>query len=201
MKIRLILLPLLLRRCADNASRLECMRDYSKSQRCLLCDDGQMFAVYWYIVLWSVYCNPWCVVICAHAASRYCFWRRLSVCLSVCLFASSVHAKSWKLPIRNWCNLVGICPRVNARSWKYLTLTFDLESCFRTFFIQAICFEWLYLADSFSVWRYSFRISRSRFSFEVMSSRSRSRQWNSSSMQLNNYRSETAGAWSEYLLW
>jgi len=49
-----------------------------------------------------------------------------------------------------------------------LTLTFDLESYFRIFSIQAITFEWLDLATSFSVWRYIFRISRSHSSFKFM---------------------------------
>jgi len=44
------------------------------------------------------------------AASGYCFWRRLSV---------SVRKKSRNRLIRNWCNLVGICPMVEARGiWK-----------------------------------------------------------------------------------
>jgi len=56
---------------------------------------------------------------------------------------------------------------VNARNdWKLVT--FDFESCFRIFLIQAIHFEWLYLATSFSVWRYIFRISKSWFSFKVI---------------------------------
>jgi len=65
--------------------------------------------------------------------------------------------------------LIGICPVVKARSdWKLVTLTFDLESYFRSFSIQAICFEWLDLATSFSVWKHIFKISRSQFSFKVM---------------------------------
>jgi len=55
----------------------------------------------------------------AHAASKYCFWRRLCVCVSL-------RTKSRKLLIRNKCTLLGICPVVNARSdWKLGT--FDLE--------------------------------------------------------------------------
>jgi len=39
----------------------------------------------------------------------------------------SVHTKSRKLLIRNWCNLVGICPMVSARSgWKLMTFDLDL---------------------------------------------------------------------------
>jgi len=56
--------------------------------------------------------------------------------------------------------------------WKLVT--FDFDSYFGTFSIRAIYFEWLDLATSFSVRRYIFRISRSRFSFKVMGPRSRS---------------------------
>jgi len=51
----------------------------------------------------------------------------------------------------------------------------------------AIYFGWLYLANSFSVWRYMFRISRSQFSFKVMAPMSRSQQRKSGSVQLKNY--------------
>jgi len=79
--------------------------------------------------------------ICAHGASRYCFRRRPSVCVSV-------RAKSRKLPVANWCNLVGICPMVNARGvWKFVTFDLDfevdLESCFRIFSSQTIPLQWL----------------------------------------------------------
>jgi len=48
-----------------------------------------------------------------------CFWQRLCVCVSV-------HTKSQKLLFRNWCNLAGICPVMNAKSdWK--SVTFDLD--------------------------------------------------------------------------
>jgi len=58
----------------------------------------------------------------SYAASRYCSWRRLSV--SVC---ASVHRKSRKLFIWNWCNLVRICPTMNATSgWKLVTFDLDL---------------------------------------------------------------------------
>jgi len=81
----------------------------------------------------------------------------LTVCVSVCLCA--VRTNSRKLLIRNWCNLVGICLMVNARSnWKLVT--FD-ESYIRIFPAQAILLEWLYLATSFLVRWYIFRISRS----------------------------------------
>jgi len=60
----------------------------------------------------------------SYAASRYCFWRRLSVCLCIC---ASVRTKSRKLLVRNWCNLVAICPTVNARSiWKLVTFDVNL---------------------------------------------------------------------------
>jgi len=45
-----------------------------------------------------------------------------SVCLSV-----SVRTKSRKLLTRNWCNLVGICRMVSARSdWRLVTFDLDL---------------------------------------------------------------------------
>jgi len=57
---------------------------------------------------------------CMHAVSRYWFWRRLCVCLSV-------RRKSRILLIRNWCNLVGMCLMANARSdWKLVTFDLDL---------------------------------------------------------------------------
>jgi len=56
----------------------------------------------------------------SYAASRYCFWRRLCVCVSV-------RRKSRKLLVGNWCNLVGICLMVNARiNWKLVTFDLDL---------------------------------------------------------------------------
>jgi len=85
-------------------------------------------------------------------------------------------------------------------SWWHMTLTFDLESYFHTFPAQAIPFAWLYLATSFLMWWYIFKMSRSRFSFKVMGPRSRSRQHKSCSMQLKSCWSETAGTWSQYLL-
>jgi len=109
----------------------------------------------------------------SYAASRYCFWRRLFVRLSErCLF---VHEKSRKLLVGNWktdVNFVGICPRGK------LEVTFDLwpRELFSYFSAHVIPFEWLYLATSFSVWRYNFRIFRTRFTFKVMRPRSRSRQ-------------------------
>jgi len=66
---------------------------------------------------------------------------------------------------------VRICPMVNARSaWKLVTFwlwPLTLRAVFVFFIIRAIPVEWLYLATSFSVWRYIFRISRPRFSFKV----------------------------------
>jgi len=94
-----------------------------------------------------------------------------SVCVSVCL---SICLKSRKLLTRNWCNLVEICPTINAKSvWKLVIFDLDLWpwelwSYFRIFPAQVIPFEWLYLANSFLVWGYIFRTSRSWFSFKVM---------------------------------
>jgi len=116
---------------------------------------------------------------------RACCEQVLFLVVSVCL---SVRTESRKLLTRNWFNLVGICPMGNARSGSKLA-TFDLdlniESCLCT--PRAIYFEWLDIATSFSVWRYIFRLSRSGFSFRVMGSRSRSRQWKSDSVQFKNY--------------
>jgi len=125
----------------------------------------------------------------------FCLWVYKSVCLSVC-------RKSRKLLVGNWCNMVGICSLVNARSaWKLITFDLDLWPWEFVFFeIQAIPFECLDLATSFSVWRYIFKISRSRFSFKVMVPRSRSRERISGGMQLKNYLSEIVRAWSEYML-
>jgi len=99
------------------------------------------------------------VIICAHAASEYCFLAA-SVCLSVCV---TVRTISQKLLIRNWCNLVWICPMVNAKStWRLMTFDLDLWPwvIFSYFFpSQALSFEFFKLAASFSVWMYIFRIS------------------------------------------
>jgi len=96
------------------------------------------------------------------------FWRRMSV-----------HTKSQKLLLRTWCNLVGVCPMVNARSdWKLMTFDFDLWPWGLFFYlsIHAIYFEWLYWETSFSVWRYVFIISRSRIVLKVMDLKSELRQ-------------------------
>jgi len=80
---------------------------------------------------------------CAHAASRYCIWQCLSVCLSR------------KILIRNRCNLVGICFVVNAiNDWKLEIFDRDLKSYFRIFYLPCICylllsFECLNIATSF----------------------------------------------------
>jgi len=109
------------------------------------------------------------VVTRAHASSRYCFWRRLYVCLSV-------RTKSRKLQVGNRCNLVS-----HAERW-HLTLTFDLGRYFRLFSFavhmsSAIgSFECLSIATSLSVWRYIVRISRSPLSFKVIGLISRSQQ-------------------------
>jgi len=93
----------------------------------------------------------------------------VSVCVSVCLSAQNLE---------------------NYRSvrcgWKLVT--FDPESYFRPFSFQHVYFEWLDLATSFSVWRYIFRVSRSRFSVKVMGPRSRSQQ-----CATQNYLLEIAG--------
>jgi len=101
-----------------------------------------------------------------------------SVCRSVC--ASVCPQTSRKLLIRNWCNLVGMSTMMNARSdWKLVTFDLDLWpwELFSYFFnLGYTPSEWLYLAISFLVRRYVFRISMSRYSFKVIRPRSRSRQ-------------------------
>jgi len=117
------------------------------------------------------------MIICAHAATSYCFWRRLCVCLSVC-------SKSRKLLVRNWCNLIETCPMVNARSvWNVVTFDPDLWPWeLFSYFLFGIhisyiigSFECRNLATSFSVQRYIFRISKSPSSFKVTGLISRSR--------------------------
>jgi len=73
-------------------------------------------------------------------------------------------------------------------SWWHLMLTFDLESYVHIFSCQAILFEWLYLATSVLVWRYIFRISRSRYSFKVKVT-----AVENGSMQVENYWSGLIG--------
>jgi len=104
------------------------------------------------IVVWFRYLSGHCLVMLpAGIVLAVC----VRVCEGVCLCVCST--ESQKLPIRNQCNLVGICLLVNTRrirSWYRLTLTSDLQSYFS---IEAITFEWLNLASSFSVWKYSFK--------------------------------------------
>jgi len=63
-------------------------------------------------------------------------------------------------------------------------LAFDLESYSCTSSFQAVYFEWLDIATSFSVWRYIFRILKSQLSFKVMGLISRSQLQNSGSVQV-----------------
>jgi len=61
-------------------------------------------------------------------ARQLCCEQVLFFVASVCV---SVRTKSRKLLIRNWCNLVGVCPMVNARSgWKLVTFDLELFSYF-----------------------------------------------------------------------
>jgi len=85
------------------------------------------------------------VVTCAPAMLQTSIVFVASVCL-VCLSASaSVHTKSWKLLIRNWCNFVGTCPIVNARSdWKLVTFDLDLwPLTLRAIFVFFTCHAYL----------------------------------------------------------
>jgi len=109
----------------------------------------------------------------SYAASRYCFWRRLCVRLSV-------RTPSRKLLIRNWCNSVGIWNTASARSvWKMMTFDNDLwpwEIIFIFFATRATTIQWLDLAISFSVWRCIFTISISLLRAKVTGTMSRSWQ-------------------------
>jgi len=63
------------------------------------------------------YCSPYYVI------TVLVLFLATSVCLCVCLSLQNLK----KLPIRNGCNLVGICPMVNARSdSKLVAFDFDL---------------------------------------------------------------------------
>jgi len=95
-------------------------------------------------------------------------------CLSVCLSTQNLKNYSSEIDV-TWKNMSHGETLEVVESWWHLTLTFDLESYLRIFLIQAIPFEWLYLATSFLVWSYIFRISRSQLSFKDTSSVSR--QW------------------------
>jgi len=109
--------------------------------------------------------------------------------IGVCVSAQ----KSRKLQIRNRCNLVGICLMVNARSgWKLVTFDCDLwpwelflDFSFAMHISSTVgSFECLYLATSFLVWRYNFRISGSPSSFKVTGSVSRSQKRKSGRTQV-----------------
>jgi len=71
----------------------------------------------------------------------------------------------------------------NGECWKWLEVgniwPLTLRAVFVFFFSSDCTFEWFYLATSFSVRWCIFRISRSRFSFNVMGPTCRSRQRNS----------------------
>jgi len=114
---------------------------------------------------------------------------------SVC---ESVRRKS--LLIRNRCNLVGVCPIGNARSdWKFLTFDFDLWpwELFSYFSNSGYTIRMTWPSSFIFSLEIYLQISRSRFSFKVMALRSMSRERKSGSMQLKNYWSEIAAAWSE----
>jgi len=88
-----------------------------------------------------------------------------SVCESVHLSAENLKNHWLDIDV-TWQEYVPRWPLEVFGSWW--RSTFDLENYFRTFSIQAIYFEWLDLANSFSVSRHIFRISRSGFRFKVM---------------------------------
>jgi len=85
-------------------------------------------------------------------------------------------------------SVVFVCPVINLSAqfnwWVCVPMAISLaadplsdilESNFHTFLIQPICFEWLDLATSFSVWRYILIVSKSPSTFKVMGLISRSR--------------------------
>jgi len=135
---------------------------------------------------------------CSHL--RACCEQVLFLAASVCLCVSrSVCTKSqnhWSEIDVTWQEYAPWWTLEVYHSWWLMILTCDFESCFCTFWIQAASFEWLDPATSFSIWRYIFRISRWRFSFEVICLRSRSLWRKSSCIQLKNYWSEIAGTWA-----
>jgi len=88
------------------------------------------------------------------ARSRHCFWQCLCVHLCVCL-----STKSQKLLIRNRCNLVGICPMVNARSdWKLVTFDLDLwpRELFSYYFDSGYTSTMARPSSFILVWRYNY---------------------------------------------
>jgi len=106
-----------------------------------------------------------CFCIIFYLCARYCICVCVSVCLCVCLSVRTKFRKLLSLN-KNWNNLVGICLLVNI-SWWILEVHgwnwwHSIFSYFRIFSAQATPFERLYIATSFSVWRYIFRTSRSR---------------------------------------
>jgi len=110
-----------------------------------------------------------------HARCEQVLFLETSVCVCV-----SVRMKSPKLLVRNRCNLVQICPTMNARNvWKLVTFDVDLwpRELF-SYFFSLLCSVrssgCLNIATSFLAWRCIFRISRSLSSFKVVGLMSRS---------------------------
>jgi len=81
------------------------------------------------------------------AASWCCFWWHLCDLTKSQNHRSEINATRYECEWRRKLEVLG--------SWWHLTLTFDLESYFCTFSTQAIPLQWLDLATSFSIWRYS----------------------------------------------
>jgi len=140
----------------------------------------------------SVYHQSLCA---SCAASRYCFWQHLCicVCVSASVFLSVCLHKISKTIDQKLCNLVGICCSVNAGSgWKLVTFDLDLwpwdififSSFANHISSTVISFKCLNLATSFSIWRYIFRISWSLLSFMVIGLISRLQQRKSNHLQV-----------------
>jgi len=102
------------------------------------------------------------------------------ICVSVCTM-------SQKLLIRNWCNLVGICPMVNARGgWKLVSFDLGLWhwELFSYFSSSGYTSQTVWPNNfTFSMVMHLISSSRSWFSFKVTGPRSRSLQCQTHSVQ------------------
>jgi len=109
------------------------------------------------LIFLLISCQPGAIFTCVPAASRYCFWWRLSVhlCLSVCLSALNLE-NYWSEIDVTWYEYSPWWTLEVIESWWHLTLTFDLELFSYIFsftiYISIIrSFECLNLATSFLV--------------------------------------------------
>jgi len=103
----------------------------------------------------------------SYSVSKYCFRRRVYVCLS----AQNLE-DLWSENDVSWSEYLS-CGEVVGKKW-HLTLTFNLESYCRNFSAQAIALQWLNLSTSFSIWSLKISILPSRIKVTKLFSRSRS---------------------------